>query len=102
PGAPPRIHTVAVDPADQEYAPVAGIWELREAIAGHYNRTYRRGLPSQYSAENVCVSGGGRASLTRAAASLRLIHLGHFLPDYPASEGLPDAFKPFTPIPSLL
>ena len=35
-----------------------------------YNRLYRRGLPSQYSAENVSVSGGGRASLTRAAASL--------------------------------
>src|SRR5215472_4103415 len=81
PGAPPRVQAVAVDPADQEYAPVAGLWELREAIAAHYNRTYRRGLPSQYSAENVGVSGGGRASLTRAAASLGLINLGHFLPD---------------------
>jgi len=67
PGAPPRVQAVAVDPADQEYAPVAGLWELREAIAAHYNRIYRRGLPSQYSAENVSVSGGGRASLTRAA-----------------------------------
>ena len=28
------------------------------------------GMPSQYSAENVSVSGGGRAALTRAAASL--------------------------------
>jgi aspartate/methionine/tyrosine aminotransferase len=63
PGAPPRIEAVAVDPADQEYAPIAGLWELREAIASHYNRTYRRG-PSQYSAENVSVSGGGRTSLT--------------------------------------
>jgi N-succinyldiaminopimelate aminotransferase len=102
PGAPPRIHAVAVDPADQEYAPVAGLWELREAIAAHYNRTYRRGLPSQYSAENVCVSGGGRASLTRAAASLGLINLGHFLPDYTAYEELLDLFRTFTPIPILL
>ena len=102
PGAPPRIHTVAVDPADQEYAPVAGIWELREAIAAHYNRTYRRGLGSQYSAENVSVSGGGRASLTRAAASLGLINLGHFLPDYTAYEELLDVFKAFTAIPILL
>src|SRR4029453_10867739 len=45
PGAPPRVHAVAVDPADQEYAPVAGLWELREAVAAHYNRTYRRGAP---------------------------------------------------------
>jgi N-succinyldiaminopimelate aminotransferase len=102
PGAPPRVQTVAVDPADQEYAPVAGLWELREAIAAHYNRTYRRGLPSQYSAENVSVSGGGRASLTRAAASLGLINLGHFLPDYTAYEELLDVFKAFTAIPILL
>jgi len=102
PDAPPRVHAVDVDPADQEYAPVAGIWELREAIAAHYNRTYRRGLSSQYSAENVCVSGGGRASLTRAAASLGLINLGHFLPDYTAYEELLDIFKAFTAIPILL
>jgi len=102
PGAPPRIHALAVDPADQEYAPVAGLWELREAIAAHYNRTYRRGLPSQYSAENVSVSGGGRTSLTRAAASLGLINLGHFLPDYTAYEELLDVFKAFTAIPILL
>ena len=102
PGAPPRVHAVAVDPADQEYAPVAGLWELREAVAAHYNRTYRRGLASQYSAENVCVSGGGRASLTRAAASLGLINLGHFLPDYTAYEELLDVFKAFTAIPILL
>jgi N-succinyldiaminopimelate aminotransferase len=102
PGAPPRVAAVAVDPADQEYAPVAGLWELREAIAAHYNRTYRRGLPSQYSAENVSVSGGGRASLTRAAASLGLINLGHFLPDYTAYEELLDVFKAFTAIPILL
>jgi len=102
PGAPPRIQSLQVDPGDQEYAPVAGIWELREAIASHYNRTYRRGLPSQYSAENVAISGGGRASLTRAAASLGLINLGHFLPDYTAYEELLDVFKAFTAIPILL
>ena len=81
---------------------MAGLWELREAIAAHYNRTYRRGLPSQYSAENVAISGGGRASLTRAAASLGLINLGHFLPDYTAYEELLDVFKAFTAIPILL
>jgi len=59
-------------------------------------------MRSQYSAENVCVSGGGRAALTRAAASLGSINLGHFLPDYTAYEELLDIFKAFTAIPILL
>jgi aspartate/methionine/tyrosine aminotransferase len=102
PGAPPRVQHVDVHMDDQEYAPVAGLWELREAVASLYNQLYRRGLPSQYSAENVCISGGGRAALTRAAASLGSINLGHFLPDYTAYEELLDIFKAFTPIPILL
>ena len=60
------------------------------------------GMPSQYSAENVSVSGGGRAALTRAAASLGHVNLGHFLPDYTAYEELLDIFKAFTAIPILL
>ena len=102
PGAPPRFEAVAIDVDDQEYAPVAGLWELREAIAGVLQPAYRRGLPSQYSAENVSVSGGGRAALTRAAASLGQVNLGHFLPDYTAYEELLDVFKAFTAIPILL
>jgi aspartate/methionine/tyrosine aminotransferase len=102
PGAPPRIHGITIDVDDQEYAPVPGISELREAIAAHYNRLYRRGLPSQYTAENVSVSGGGRVSLARAAASLGHVNLGHFLPDYTAYEELLDIFKAFTAIPILL
>jgi aspartate/methionine/tyrosine aminotransferase len=87
---------------DDEYAPVPGLPELREAIAAHYNRLYRKGMKSQYSAENVSVSGGGRAALTRAAASLGHINMGHFLPDYTAYEELLDVFKAFTAIPILL
>src|SRR3982751_751971 len=102
PGAPDRVHRVSIDVDDQEYAPIPGIWELREAIAGLYNRLYRRGMRSQYSVENVSVSGGGRASLTRAAASLGHVNLGHFLPDYTAYEELLDIFKAFTAIPILL
>jgi aspartate/methionine/tyrosine aminotransferase len=102
PGAPERVHDVTIHVDDQEYAPIPGIWELREAIAGLYNRLYRRGIPSQYTAENVSVSGGGRASLTRAAASLGHVNLGHFLPDYTAYEELLDIFKAFTAIPILL
>ncbi|TMB28308.1 MAG: pyridoxal phosphate-dependent aminotransferase, partial [Deltaproteobacteria bacterium] len=29
PGAPPRVLEVPVHPADQDYAPVPGVWELR-------------------------------------------------------------------------
>ena len=102
PGAPPRCGSVSIAVDDQEYAPVAGLWELRGAIADFYNRAYRRGMPSRYSAENVAISGGGRAALTRAAASLGQINLGHFLPDYTAYEELLDVFRLFSPIPILL
>jgi aspartate/methionine/tyrosine aminotransferase len=100
--APPRVHELAIAAEDQEYAPVAGLWELREAIAGLYNELYRRGMPSRYSAENVAVSSGGRAALTRVAASLGHINMGHFLPDYTAYEELLDVFRLFAPIPILL
>jgi len=102
PGAPARVRAVQIAVDDQEYAPVPGIWELREAVASLYNALYRRGMGSRYSAENVCISGGGRASLTRAAASLGHVNLGHFLPDYTAYEELLDIFKAFTSIPILL
>jgi N-succinyldiaminopimelate aminotransferase len=102
PGAPARIEAITIDPADHYYAPVAGIWELREAVASLYNQLYRRGMRSQYSAENVAISGGGRAALTRAVASLDQVNLGHFLPDYTAYEELLDIFRLVTAIPILL
>ncbi len=102
PGAPARVRALTIGIDDQEYAPAAGLWELREAVASLYNQLFRRGLPSQYSAENVCVAGGGRTLLTRAAASLGSVNLGHFLPDYTAYEELLDIFKAFTAIPILL
>ncbi|MGH2668507.1 MAG: pyridoxal phosphate-dependent aminotransferase, partial [bacterium] len=70
PGSPPRVHQVAISPDDQEYAPVPGIWELRRAVANLYNQLFRQGKPSQYTERNVCISGGGRMSLTRAVAAL--------------------------------
>lgn len=102
PNAPDRVHSIQIDVDDQEYAPVQGLFELREAIAALYNRLYRKGMKSQYGPENVSVSGGGRAALTRAAAALGHINLGHFLPDYTAYEELLDVFKAFTAIPILL
>lgn len=101
-GAPDRLTDVHIDEDDLEYAPVPGLDELREAVADHYNRLYRRGHGSRYSAENVCISAGGRAGLTRAAAALGHINLGHFLPDYTAYEELLEVFRLFNPIPILL
>ncbi len=101
-GAPPRVTQINIAHPDQEYAPVAGLWEAREAIAGMYNDLFRRGMPSRYSAENVALSGGGRVSIMRACAAIGQIHLGHFLPDYTAYEELLDIFRRFTPIPILL
>ena len=99
-GANPRVELLECP--NMEYAPVGGLWALRDAVAQHYNRRYRRGMPSQYSAENVCISPGGRAALTRIAASLGEINLGHFLPDYTAYEELLGLFRFFNPIPILL
>ncbi|MEQ1566715.1 MAG: pyridoxal phosphate-dependent aminotransferase [Myxococcota bacterium] len=99
PGCAPRIGSVSFDHRVDEYAPVHGIPELREAVANLYNERFRKGMPSQYTAENVAVSPGGRAGLTRIAASLGSVNLGHFLPDYTAYEELLDIFKAFVPLP---
>lgn len=101
-GAPKRVTEITIATNAQEYAPVAGLWEAREAVAGLYNDLFRRGMPSRYSAENVALSGGGRVSIMRACAAIGQIHLGHFLPDYTAYSELLDIFRRFTPIPILL
>ncbi len=88
PGAPPRISNIVIDTDDHAYGPVEGIGELREAVAAHYNRLYRRGLPSQYTPENVMITPGGRPGLSRCGAALGEIRLGHFSPDYTAYEDL--------------
>ncbi|MCW8140827.1 MAG: pyridoxal phosphate-dependent aminotransferase [Planctomycetota bacterium] len=101
-GAPERITSLALDVSQHRYAPVGGTWELREAVAEYYNQFFRRGKGSRYSAENVCISGGGRLALTRAVAALGSINLGHFLPDYTAYEELLSIFRLFSPIAILL
>ena len=101
-GAPKRVTSIDVRESDLDYAPVPGIWELREAVADLYNGLFRRGMKSQYSAENVGIAGGGRVAVMRACAAIAPIHLGHFLPDYTAYEELLDVFRRFLPIPILL
>jgi len=99
PGSPERILTIEFSADDYEYAPVDGIRELKDAVAQLYNERYRRGMKSQYSAENVAISSGGRLALTRVVSTLGRTNLGHFLPDYTAYEELLDSFGTFMPIP---
>jgi len=75
---------------------------LRRKVADLYNTLYRQGKRSQYTWENVSISGGGRVALARIAAALGNINMGHFLPDYTAYEELLSIFKAFIPIPILL
>ena len=72
PGAPAREERITLDLPHQEYAPVAGLKELRDAVAQYYNQMYRVGKASQYTAENVCIVPGGRAGLTRLMSTLGL------------------------------
>jgi N-succinyldiaminopimelate aminotransferase len=102
PGAPPRLDRLAIPDDAYEYAPVAGLRDLRAAVADMMNRRFRRGMASQYSAENVAICGGGRLALARAATALGEVNLGHFLPDYTAYEELLGVFRLFNPIPILL
>jgi aspartate/methionine/tyrosine aminotransferase len=102
PDAPPRVETIHITDADQEYAPIDGIVELREAVANLYNQRYRKGKASQYTKNNVCITPGGRAGLTRLVSTLGLMNLGHFLPDYTAYQQLLGTFTGFYSVPILL
>lgn len=102
PGAPPRIEQISINPNRQEYGPITGQRALRQKVADLYNTLYRSDKTSQYTYENVSIAGGGRVALTRLAAALGNINMGHFLPDYTAYEELLSVFKAFIPIPILL
>jgi len=87
-GAPARILSIELEPADCAYGPLEGTLELRELVAAHYNRTYRGGARSQYTAANVSIAGGGRLALTRAMAALAGGKVGYQNPDYTAYEDM--------------
>jgi aspartate/methionine/tyrosine aminotransferase len=102
PGAPPRIETVTIASAHQQYAPVAGSKDLCQAVADFYNNVYRRDKKSKYTRDNVSIASGGRLALTRLASALGNVNMGHFIPDYTAYEELLSVFKAFSAIPILL
>ena len=87
-GAPPRVLSLELEPSDCAYGPLEGTNELREAVAAHYNRLYRGGQRSQYTAANVAVAAGGRLALTRAMAALAPGRIGYQNPDYTAYQDM--------------
>jgi aspartate/methionine/tyrosine aminotransferase len=102
PAAPPRVESLTIPANTQQYGPVAGNGDLRQAVADFYNTTFRKGKKSQYTRDNVSIASGGRLALTRLASALGNVNMGHFIPDYTAYEELLSVFKAFTAIPILL
>lgn len=98
PGAPPRVDHLKIEVSDHAYGPVEGIPELRQAVADHYNRLFRKGKASQYTMENVAIAGGGRLALSRIGAALDKTRLGYFTPDYTAYEDLMTTFHRLDPV----
>ncbi|KAI7855457.1 aminotransferase [Circinella umbellata] len=94
--------SIELTEASYEYAPTAGIKELRSAVADLYNELYRSDKDLKYTFENVCIVPGGRAGLTRVAAAIGDINVGYFLPEYTAYEQMLSVFKRFVPIPNTL
>lgn len=101
PGALNRMKNVKITEKTNHYSPILGTQKFRQAVANFYNQSYRKQKKSQYTYENVAISNGGRAALTRIIAVLGNINFGHFIPDYTAYEELLSIFKAFTPIPIL-
>ncbi|GEQ67460.1 hypothetical protein JCM33374_g1125 [Metschnikowia sp. JCM 33374] len=99
PGSFKRPTSIPITDLSKEYAPTAGIKELREAVANYYNETYRQDSPSKYTYKNVCIVPGGRAGLTRIASIISDCYLSFFLPDYTAYAEMLSLFKNFSPIP---
>lgn len=101
PDAPSRLKHIEFSEDDHEYAPIAGLYSLREAVAELYNQRYRKGRAQKYTAENVAICSGGRTALTRLVSALGRTNIGHFIPDYTAYEELLGSFGSFAPIPIL-
>lgn len=99
PGSFKRPTSIPITDLSKEYAPTAGIKELRDAVANYYNETYRQGMDSKYTHKNVCIVPGGRAGLIRIASIISDCYLSFFLPDYTAYAEMLSLFKNFSPIP---
>jgi len=101
-GVDQQVNHIDIKPENLEYSPIPGIQSLREKIAEYYNYFFRKSQKSRYTFKNVCITPGGRSALTRIAACLGDINIGHFIPDYTAYEELLTIFRAFIPIPTPL
>ena len=70
-GAPDRLRNVLIEPEDQAYGPINGTDEMREAVAKHYNRYYRRGKTSRKCLGRWQFLQRGFAALATSAPSNR-------------------------------
>ena len=87
-GAPDRLRSVVIEPEDQAYGPINGTDEMRQAVADHYNRYYRRDK-KQYTAANVGIAQGGRLMLSRGFGAVQG-RMGYQVPDYTAYQDMMD------------
>jgi len=98
-GAPPRLMDIHLEPIDHAYGHICGTEELRQVVADHYNRLYRQGKASKYTAENVCIASGGRLMLSRIFATLGEVNLAYQTPDYTAYQDMIEYHQHrFTPV----
>ncbi|WVF69226.1 hypothetical protein IAT40_004002 [Kwoniella sp. CBS 6097] len=105
PEGPPRPQTIDLTQWGDdvnEYGPTTGIKELREAVAKLYNQEYRKGMESQYTYENVCITPGGRAGMARIAAVIGDVYCGYQIPEYTTYSEVLSVFKRLIPIPTAL
>ncbi len=91
-GAPDRLRNVLIEPEDQAYGPINGTDEMREAVANHYNRHFRRGK-KPYTAANVGIAQGGRLMLSRIFGAVQG-KMGYQIPDYTAYQDMMDYATP--------
>ena len=87
-GAPDRLRSVVIEPDEQAYGPINGTDEMRQAVADHYNRYYRRDK-KQYTAANVGIAQGGRLMLSRVFGAVQG-RMGYQVPDYTAYQDMMD------------
>ena len=87
-GAPDRLRSVVIEPDEQAYGPINGTDEMRQAVADHYNRYYRRDK-KPYTAANVGIAQGGRLMLSRVFGAVQG-RMGYQVPDYTAYQDMMD------------
>jgi len=87
-GAPDGLRSGVIEPDEQADGPINGTDEMRQAVADHYNRCYRRGK-KPYTAANVGIAQGGRLMLSRVFGAVQG-RMGYQVPDYTAYQDMMD------------